>query len=62
MECKFPKIKESLEFPSQTNHVPGKLYKAPLILNSVINLGEATDMEKPYNHKPEEAISLKREY
>lgn len=31
MERKFPKIKESLEFPSQTNHVPGKLYKAPLI-------------------------------
>lgn len=31
-------------------------------MNSVINLGEATDMEKPYNHvKPEEAISLKRE-
>lgn len=64
MEHRFPKIKESLESEAQTNQfsVPGKLYKAPFILNSVINLGEATNMGKSYNHvKPEEAVSLRRE-
>lgn len=64
MEHRFPKIKESLEFEAQTNQfsVPGKLDKTPFILNSVINLGEATNMGKSYNHvKPEEAVSLRTE-
>lgn len=46
----------------RTNHVPGKLYKVPLALNSVINPGEVTDKEKSDNRvRRKKESSPKRE-
>lgn len=38
----------NLQF-KKANHVPGKLFKAPLTLNSVLNPGKVADKGKPYN-------------